>query len=787
MEIEMASFFDLHHLTKGLEGPSRPAKTPTWTTLSPTGSTGSSDDAAEPCPWSPEFRQTLKMRLQGQHPLSEENIAGRVASAPAAPAASRKRKIWDADLEGLEVKSLPGELAATTELLLYDEPPRVFSASHGTTLHHLEDLRTPTSPLRRCPKPRTPDGVLSGRMTSLDIDYSLAADLDGSLSGLGEDISTASYNMSDALLALPTVPVFKQEDSPTNQTNSNRQQNQRSASAEMDRESPTSLHTLFHSHTLAGGGGGGNGGDTGYHSPPGERHSQHGHSGLGISNGANQQPADQLGLERFQRLDKLNNTVAGEDYRFQYVLAAATSIATKMNEESLTYLNQGQSYEIKLKKLGDLSAFRGTILKSAIRMCFQERRLQYMEREKLAAWRQSRPGERILELDIPLSYGLWDAVQDPEHLNTVEFSWDPTKEVGAYIKVHCISTEFTPKKHGGEKGVPFRIQVETYSQGDGSTVRRLHTAACQIKVFKLKGADRKHKQDREKIQKRPLSEQEKYQPSYECTVLTDVSPETTILFPAGTSCANGGLVSNFGPNDNMQIDGSPSSLVKEESAVCNTTSGTLPNQSAQQPQQPITEYLEEVPIAPVEVFMEPLPAEASATQTAQWLQSHRFGHFMRTLNGFCGADILRLTREDMIQICGIADGIRLFNALHSKSVIPRLTLYLCQEGAQVYHALYLHSLQRTEMTSRLAELVGIPTPSVIDVYLQGPNGIHVYLNDQVVANLKDESMFFVEILNGALKFLLLLKYGCQKGLILKFGLHLIKIDKKINHLILERV
>lgn len=50
-------------------------------------------------------------------------------------------------------------------------------------------------------------------------------------------------------------------------------------------------------------------------------------------------------------------------YRFQYVLAAATSIATKNNEETITYLNQGQSYEIKLKKLGDLTAYRGKILK----------------------------------------------------------------------------------------------------------------------------------------------------------------------------------------------------------------------------------------------------------------------------------------------------------------------------------------------------------------------------------------------------------------------------------------
>lgn len=53
--------------------------------------------------------------------------------------------------------------------------------------------------------------------------------------------------------------------------------------------------------------------------------------------------------------------------RFQYVLAAPTSIATKNNEDSLTYLNQGQSYEIKLKKLGDLSPYRGKILKVSLR------------------------------------------------------------------------------------------------------------------------------------------------------------------------------------------------------------------------------------------------------------------------------------------------------------------------------------------------------------------------------------------------------------------------------------
>nr|KAG5707063.1 hypothetical protein BaRGS_011774 [Batillaria attramentaria] len=147
--------------------------------------------------------------------------------------------------------------------------------------------------------------------------------------------------------------------------------------------------------------------------------------------------------------------------RFQYILGAATSPAVKMNEETLTYLNQGQSYEIKVKKLGDLSDFQGKCLRSVVKVQFHERRLQYMEREQMEQWKQARPGERILDVDIPLSYGLIDVNLDSVKINQVEFVWDPTKETGLYFRVHAISTEFTAKKHGGEKGVPFRIQIET--------------------------------------------------------------------------------------------------------------------------------------------------------------------------------------------------------------------------------------------------------------------------------------------------------------------------------------
>lgn len=58
---------------------------------------------------------------------------------------------------------------------------------------------------------------------------------------------------------------------------------------------------------------------------------------------------------------------------------------------------------------------------------------------------------------------------------------------------------------------------------------------------------------------------------------------------------------------------------------------------------------------------------ATPQQTMAWLQTNRFAAYLHTFASFSGADLLRLTRDDLIQICGLADGIRLFNALHPKA------------------------------------------------------------------------------------------------------------------------
>jgi len=43
------------------------------------------------------------------------------------------------------------------------------------------------------------------------------------------------------------------------------------------------------------------------------------------------------------------------------------------------------------------------------------------------------------------------------------------------------------RKHGGEKGVPFRVQIDTFKENEnGEYTEHLHSASCQIKVFKVR-------------------------------------------------------------------------------------------------------------------------------------------------------------------------------------------------------------------------------------------------------------------------------------------------------------
>uniref|UniRef100_A0AAX7TP84 Upstream-binding protein 1 n=1 Tax=Astatotilapia calliptera TaxID=8154 RepID=A0AAX7TP84_ASTCA len=467
----------------------------------------------------------------------------------------------------------------------------------------------------------------------------------------------------------------------------------------------------------------------------------------GLAHSAEKTHRDVLALPIFKQEDSsLPPENETKNPPFQYVLCTATSPAVKLHDETLTYLNQGQSYEVRMldnRKPGELPELNNKMVKSIVRVVFHDRRLQYTEHQQLEGWKWNRPGDRLLDIDIPMSVGIVEPKTHPSQLNAAEFLWDLNKRTSVFVQVHCISTEFTPRKHGGEKGVPFRIQIDTFALGDGGDyTEHLHSASCQIKVFKPKGADRKQKTDREKMEKRTAQEKEKYQPSYDTTILSECSPWPDNAYTSTNQAAT------------LSFASTPLSTYTTSSVLDSDSSS--PNHQADPGSHGNSEQL---------------GPTASIQDTQKWLLKNRFSSYTRLFSNFSGSDLLKLTRDDLVQICGPADGIRLFNALKSRSVRPRLTIYVCKEslqesplldrhstnengehclssGLHVYHALYLEELTAAELIRKMACVCSIPLGTINQVYRQGPTGIHILLSDQMVYNFPDESCFLISTVKG---------------------------------------
>ena len=465
------------------------------------------------------------------------------------------------------------------------------------------------------------------------------------------------------------------------------------------------------------------------------------------STAASSSSATTVQVAKVERFERLNETATvDEANRFQYILVAPTSLATKREEASITYLNQGQSYEVRLKKLGDLSGLGDRRLKCTMRICFHERRLQYMEAEQIGEWRNAHPGERILDIDLPLSYGVAEPLQDPKHLNAVSFKWDPTRETGIFIKVNCISTEFTPKKHGGERGVPFRLQLETFEPVEGV---RLHAAGCVLQVFKLKGADRKHKQDREKIAKRPAEEQEKYSPSYDCTVLTDLNVDSIYVPPASRATTTGPTASSSGGttagdtsrSGTPQVgDGGGGGGSGDDGGRSVASRSASP--ASHQRQHSASRSSAEAASNYYGLKSNVLGQSTSADGVQQWLKANRYGAYAAAFRNFCGRDMLRLMREETINLCGLADGIRIFNDLHVVAVAPRNTLYLAhKDNTREYSAIFLDEPTVADFLLKLSSAFGLEPSCFSKVFLVGPHGILIRVNDDVIAYTKPETIF----------------------------------------------
>ncbi len=93
-------------------------------------------------------------------------------------------------------------------------------------------------------------------------------------------------------------------------------------------------------------------------------------------------------------------------------------------------------------------------------------------------------------------------------------------------------------------------------------------------------------------------------------------------------------------------------------------------------------------------------------------------------------------------MCGLSDGIRLYNDLHMAPVAPRTTFYVALKDSNKYDALFLEELTVVELIRRLAHCVGLNENLFGGVYKRMSQGFLVRVTNEVVQYTAPESVFY---------------------------------------------
>ncbi|KAF6205870.1 hypothetical protein GE061_020044 [Apolygus lucorum] len=92
-------------------------------------------------------------------------------------------------------------------------------------------------------------------------------------------------------------------------------------------------------------------------------------------------------------------------------------------------------------------------------------------------------------------------------------------------------------------------------------------------------------------------------------------------------------------------------------------------------------------------------------------------------------------------------------------IVPKLTLYICVDPRErVYQAVYLTCLTSSELVSKVCAVLGLHSSQVASMFVEGPNGIKLVLNDLLVSHLNDHSTYSISTVHdGPERYQLLLK------------------------------
>uniref|UniRef100_H3DIR3 Grainyhead-like transcription factor 3 n=1 Tax=Tetraodon nigroviridis TaxID=99883 RepID=H3DIR3_TETNG len=186
---------------------------------------------------------------------------------------------------------------------------------------------------------------------------------------------------------------------------------------------------------------------------------------------------------------------------FQFSLGAPMASPYKSSEVPMVYLNKGQFYPITLHGVDSSVCLNVSKVKTMVMAVFENDKTPEMQLRFWNHWHSRQPTVKQRVIDIADYKEVYSGISNIEEVafNALSFFWNPTEEAKVYIGINSLSTDFSSQK--GVKGLPLNLQIDTYDVSSG-TNHLIHRAACQVKIFCDKGAERKMRDEERKRSKR---------------------------------------------------------------------------------------------------------------------------------------------------------------------------------------------------------------------------------------------------------------------------------------------
>uniref|UniRef100_A0A7N6AKW5 Grh/CP2 DB domain-containing protein n=1 Tax=Anabas testudineus TaxID=64144 RepID=A0A7N6AKW5_ANATE len=186
---------------------------------------------------------------------------------------------------------------------------------------------------------------------------------------------------------------------------------------------------------------------------------------------------------------------------FQFSLGAPLAAPYKSTELPMVYLNKGQFYPITLQGVDNSACITATKVKTVVMAVFENDKSPEMQLRFWNHWHARQPTVKQRVIDIADYKEVFSGISNIEEVafNALSFVWNPSEEAKVYIGINSLSTDFSSQK--GVKGLPLNLQIDTYDFSSG-TNQLIHRAACQVKIFCDKGAERKMRDEERKRSKR---------------------------------------------------------------------------------------------------------------------------------------------------------------------------------------------------------------------------------------------------------------------------------------------